>query len=79
MPCYPSDKLCDYSVNNKKACDRLIYGDRSCPIAFNVQYCDAHYAEWRKFVESGGVKELENVIAFGFEKQKSPQKAHTNR
>lgn len=33
MPCYPSDNLCDYPVRNKKTCDRLIYGDRSNPIA----------------------------------------------
>jgi hypothetical protein len=74
MPCYLSDNLCDYPVGNEKTCDRLIYEDRYNPIAPNVQFSDAHYSEWRKFVENGGVKELENVIAFGFEKQKAHKK-----
>ena len=70
MPCYPSDNLCDYPVGKEKTCDRLIYGERSSPIAPSVQYCDAHNAEWRKFVENGGVKELKDVIALGLKNKK---------
>lgn len=36
-----------------------------------MHYCDGHYAQWRTFVDAGGVRsELENVIAFKGEKAK---------
>ena len=74
MPCDPSGNLCDNPAGNEKTCDQLICEDRSKPIAPNFHYCNAYYAGWRKFVESGGVNELENVIEFGFEKQKAHKK-----
>ncbi len=75
MLCYPSGNLCDCPVGNENTCDQLICEDSSNPIAPNIHYCDAYYAEWRKFIESGGVKELENVITLEIEKQKKPTKS----
>lgn len=63
------DYLCDYPVGDGKTCDRPMCEDHSHETAPEVHYCDFHYKEWRKFVESGGVDTaLKNVIAFNSEK-----------
>lgn len=61
--------LCDFPVGDGKTCDRHICGYHAHEVAPEVHYCDGHHAEWRVFVESGGVAEhLANVIAFKAEK-----------
>jgi len=64
------DLLCDYPVGDGKTCDRLMCEDHSHEIAPDVHYCEHHYGEWRKFVESGGIDAaLKNVVAFSGEKK----------
>lgn len=59
------DNLCDYPVGNGNTCDRSICEYHSNEVAPNMHYCDQHYAKWREFRDSGGVKaELENVVPF---------------
>ncbi len=60
-----SDNLCDYPVGDGKTCDRSICEYHSHEVAPNTHYCDQHYAEWKAFVASGGVRvALENVVPF---------------
>lgn len=57
--------LCDYPVGEGKTCDRLMCDYHAKDVAPNIQYCEHHYHEWRKFKESGGIADhLKNVIAF---------------
>jgi len=58
--------LCDFPVGRRgKTCNRAICEYHSHEVAPNMHYCDAHYAEWQAFRDSGGVtKELENVAPF---------------
>lgn len=59
------DYLCDYPVGNDKTCDRSMCENHSTIIAPSIHYCEAHYKEYDKFREAGGVKaELENVMPF---------------
>lgn len=59
------DNLCDYPVGDGLTCDRPICDFHAHLVAPNMHYCDAHFAQWNKFVESGGVKkQLENVVPF---------------
>lgn len=57
--------LCDFPVGAGETCDRAICEYHSHGVAPEIDYCDAHHAEWKAFRDAGGVKkELENVIAF---------------
>lgn len=61
--------LCDYPVGNGKTCDRSICGEHAHEIGPDLHYCDAHYAMWTEFKNSGGVDAaLRNVVAFKSEK-----------
>lgn len=69
---FVADNLCDFPVGEEKTCDRNICSKHSNEVSPNVHYCDAHYREWRRFVDAGGVdRRLKNVIHFGREKQKT--------
>ena len=60
------DYLCDYPVGNEKTCDAPLCREHAFEVAEDTHYCPAHFAEWSKFVESGGIKGvLENVIPYG--------------
>lgn len=68
------DYLCDYPVGEGKTCDRMMCDDHKNGVAPEVDYCDVHYAEWRKFVDAGGVrKEFENIIPFAAERKRGGQ------
>ena len=59
------DYLCDYPVGDGKTCDREMCDTHAHEIGPNLHYCDTHHAEWKRFVDAGGVSEhLKNVIAF---------------
>ena len=59
------DFLCDYPVGEGKTCDRGMCVYCVNEIAPDLHYCNCHNTEWKKFVESGGVRKwLENVIPF---------------
>jgi hypothetical protein len=59
------DALCDYPVGEEKTCDRQICTECAHEVAPDVHYCDAHFAEWTKFRDAGGVqRELANVVPF---------------
>ena len=60
-----ADYLCDYPVGDGKTCDRAMCDTHAHEIGPNLHYCDSHHAEWRRFVDAGGVSEhLKNVTAF---------------
>jgi hypothetical protein len=60
-----SDFLCDYPVGNEKTCDAQLCWKHAHEVAPGVHYCNAHFEEWKKFKDSGGVTDvLKNVIPF---------------
>jgi len=60
-----AENLCDFPVGDGLTCDRKICTYHSHEVAPGIHYCDQHYAEWKKFRDSGGVKTvLENVLPF---------------
>lgn len=57
--------LCDYPVGDNKTCDKRLCEEHAYEIAPEIHYCSAHYDEWKKFVNSGGVKAwLKNIRPF---------------
>jgi hypothetical protein len=59
------ENLCDFPVGDGKTCDRAMCESHGREVGPNMHYCIAHYAEWSRFKEAGGVAEhLRNVIAF---------------
>ena len=62
---YVSDYLCDYPVGYGKTCDRPMCEKHAHEIGPDLHYCQAHFAEWKKYKESGGLSmDLENVFSF---------------
>ena len=60
-----ADILCDFPIGGEKTCDRKLCEKCAVEIAPNLHYCKPHFEMWKKFEESGGVKNvLENVIPF---------------
>ena len=61
--------LCDFPVGGGKTCDRSMCWEHAHEVAPEVHYCDAHYREWTRFRDGGGVAEhLRNIVAFKSEK-----------
>jgi hypothetical protein len=62
---YESDFLCDYPVGNGKTCDAQLCWKHAQEVAPGIHYCSAHFDEWKKFKDEGGViAVLKNVIPF---------------
>ena len=56
---------CDFPVAPGQPCNRALCESHSHEVAPGVHYCDGHFEEWRKFLDSGGVtSELANVVPF---------------
>lgn len=62
---YDSDFLCDFPVGEGKTCDANLCRDHAHEVAPGIHYCPSHFQEWKKFRESGGVRQvLQNVVPF---------------
>ena len=58
-------KLCDFPVGNDKTCDRHLCESCANNVGPEIDYCKAHWQDWKEFKDSGGLKaELENVVPF---------------
>lgn len=60
-----SENLCDFPIGKGKTCDRKLCHQHSNEIGPNLHYCTAHFKQWLKFENSGGVQSvLENVVPY---------------